>query len=145
MVRVEASKTINAPAGKIFSLITDFESLPAKFPQRYRTVRMIERSGNAATVEEDVTIAGRDIHQVVKHTLDQDRMLRSEVVEGDTKGTVVQITLAPDSSPSRTKVSVDADLKLGKLGAMLGVFAKGKIRGGLEHMIEEFESKVNSG
>jgi carbon monoxide dehydrogenase subunit G len=143
MVRVETSKTINAPADKVFSLITDFESLPSRFPERYRSIKVIERSGNGATVEEDVTIAGRDIHQVVKHTFDQNRMLRSEVVEGDIKGTVVQITLAPDSS--KTKVSVDADLKLGKLGAMLGVFAKGKIKGGLEHMIEEFESKVNSG
>jgi hypothetical protein len=40
-------------------------------------------------------------------------------------------------------VSVIVDLKLGKLGSVLGVLAKGKIKGVLEHMIEEFEEIVN--
>jgi MinD-like ATPase involved in chromosome partitioning or flagellar assembly len=47
-------------------------------------------------------------------------------------------------SSERTKVSVDADLKLGKMGSMLGVFAKGKIKEGLERMIDEFENKAKS-
>jgi hypothetical protein len=34
-------------------------------------------------------------------------------------------------------------MELGKLGSVLGVFAKGKIKGGLEHMIEELENLVN--
>ncbi|MDQ3883808.1 MAG: hypothetical protein M3243_07105, partial [Thermoproteota archaeon] len=68
----------------------------------------------------------------------------SEVIDGDTKGTIVEITLDPEeaSRSTKTKVSVDADLKLGKLGSVLGVFAKGKIKGGLEHMIEEFGNVV---
>jgi hypothetical protein len=40
-------------------------------------------------------------------------------------------------------VSVNADLKLGRLGGLLGVFAKGKIKGGLDRMIEEFGNIVN--
>jgi hypothetical protein len=40
-------------------------------------------------------------------------------------------------------VSVNADLKAGKLGAMVGVFVKGKIKSGLENRIEEFEKVVN--
>jgi ribosome-associated toxin RatA of RatAB toxin-antitoxin module len=144
MVRVEKSKTVNAPQEKIFALITDFEKLPSRFPNRYRSVKILERSGNIVTAEEDVTVAGRDIHQKTKHTLEPSRVLRSEVIDGDTKGTVVQISLDPESA-ERTKVSVDADLKLGKLGSMLGVFAKGKIKDGLERMIDEFESSVKSG
>jgi hypothetical protein len=50
-------------------------------------------------------------------------MLRSEVMEGDTKGTIVTIQLSPESS---TEIKIDADLKLGKLGSILGIFAKGK-------------------
>ncbi|HEX2013826.1 MAG TPA: SRPBCC family protein [Nitrososphaera sp.] len=145
MVRVDKSKTVNAPQDKIFALITDFEKLPERFPSRYRSLRVIERKGNTVTVEEDVTAAGREIHQVTRHVLDRDRMLTSEVIEGDTKGTLVRIMLEPDSAPDKTKVSVDADLKLGKLGSMLGVFAKGRIKDGLERMIDEFENKVNAG
>jgi ribosome-associated toxin RatA of RatAB toxin-antitoxin module len=145
MVRVEKSKTVKAPQEKIFTLITDFEKLPSRFPNRYRNVKILEKSGNTITAEEDVTVAGRDIHQVTKHTLDPHNSLRSEVIEGDTKGTLVHISLAPDSGAGMTKVTVDADLKLGKMGSVLGVFAKGKIKDGLERMIDEFESTVNSG
>ena len=143
MVKVEKSKAINAPQDRIFSLITDFEKLPSRFPNRYRSVKIIERSGNTITAEEDVTVAGRDIHQTTKHTLQPTTMLRSEVVEGDTKGTIVQISLTPESA-DRTMVSVDADLKLGRLGSMLGVFAKGKIKDGLERMIDEFEATIKA-
>jgi len=34
-------------------------------------------------------------------------------------------------------------MELGKTGSVLGVFAKGKIKGGLDHMIEEFGNIVN--
>jgi len=142
MVRVETTKTINAPSDKIFSLITDFEKLPKRFPGTYQSLKVIEKTDNTVTVEEDVTVAGRKIHQITKHTLEPKRHLKSEVLEGDTKGTVVKITLEPESE-TKTKVSVDADLKLGKLGAMLGVFAKGKIKTGLEDRIGEFEKVVN--
>ena len=50
-----------------------------------------------------------------------------------------------DSDSARTMISVDAVLKLGKLGTVLAAFAKGKIERGLEHMIERFGSVVNSG
>ncbi|MFL6413839.1 MAG: hypothetical protein ACJ71K_21685 [Nitrososphaeraceae archaeon] len=40
-------------------------------------------------------------------------------------------------------MSVNADLKLGRLGSVLGVFAKGKIKRGLDHIIEEFGNVVN--
>ena len=145
MVRVEKSKTINAPHDKVFALITDFEKLPRRFPNRYKNIKIIDKAGNTVTVEEDVTVAGREIHQITRHVLEQDKKLKSEVIEGDTKGTIVQIMLEPDSGADMTKVTVDADLKLGKMGAMLGVFAKGKIKDGLERMIDEFENTVKSG
>jgi ribosome-associated toxin RatA of RatAB toxin-antitoxin module len=144
MVRVETSKTVHASQDKIFSLITDFENLPSRFPNRYRSLKVIKRSENSATVEENVMVAGREIHQITRHTFEPMRFLRSEVVDGDTKGTIVEITLGPvDSSSNNTKVSVNADLKLGRLGSVLGIFAKGKIKGGLDHMIQEFGSAVN--
>ena len=145
MVRVETSKTVHASQDKIFSLITDFEKLPSRFPNRYRSLKVIERLENSVTVEEDVTVAGREIHQITRHTFEPKRFLRSEVIDGDTKGTIVEITLDPEdpSGSTDTKVSVNADLKLGRLGSVLGVFAKGKIKGGLDHMIEEFGTVVN--
>ncbi|MDQ3873249.1 MAG: SRPBCC family protein [Thermoproteota archaeon] len=144
MVRIKTSKIVYASQDKLFSLITDFEKLPSRFPSRYRSIKIIERSANSVTVEEDVTVGGREIHQIARHTFEPKRLLRSEVIDGDTKGTIVEIILDREASASdNTKVSVNADLKLGKLGSVLGVLAKGKIKGGLEHMIEEFENVAN--
>ncbi len=144
MVKVDFSSAISAPQEKIYNLITDFEKLPARFPDTYKSLKVIDRSDNRVTVEEDIVAAGRNIHQTTRHAFEPKRFLRSEVIDGDTKGTVVEITLEPDSDPAKTKVSVKADLKFGKLGAMLGVFAKGKIKSGLQSRIQQFEQAVNS-
>lgn len=144
MVKVQVSKTVDASQDKIFSVITDFEKLPSRFPNTYHSVKVIERSASSVTVEEEVVFGGRKLHQITKHVFGPQYVLRSEVIDGDTKGTVVEITLLPDSdNTSKTKVSVNADLKAGKLGAMVGVFVKGKIKSGLENRIEEFEKVVN--
>ena len=137
MVRVQVSKTVDAEADDIYSVIS--EKLPSRFPDRYKSLQVLERSGNIVKVEKTITFASREIHQITRHELEPGRRLRSEVMDGDTKGTVVEITLEPKSGGT-TKVSVDADLKLGKLGSMLGVFAKGKIKDSLENMIEQFEN-----
>jgi uncharacterized protein YndB with AHSA1/START domain len=123
MVRVDVSRTISAPQDRVFALISNFEKLPARFPNRYRSVRIVEKSGNTVTVEEDVTVAGREAHQHTRHTVEPNSLLKSEVLDGD-------------------KVTVDADLRLGKLGAMLGMFAKGRVKEALERMIVEFEVKA---
>jgi carbon monoxide dehydrogenase subunit G len=139
MVKIDVTRTISVPQDSVFALITDFERLPERFPNRYRSVKVVEKSGGDITVEEDVTVAGREMHQRTRHTI-APGMLRSEVLDGDTRGTIVEIRLAQDSRG--TKVAVSADLKLGKLDAMLGIFAKGKIKEGLERMIGEFEAKA---
>lgn len=140
MVRVDVSRTISAPQDRVFALISNFEKLPARFPNRYRSVRIVEKSGNTVTVEEDVTVAGREAHQHTRHTVEPNSLLKSEVLDGDARGTVVEVRLAPDGAG--TKVTVDADLRLGKLGAMLGMFAKGRVKEALERMIVEFEVKA---
>jgi ribosome-associated toxin RatA of RatAB toxin-antitoxin module len=96
MVKVETSKVVHASQDKIFSLITDFEKLPSRFPGRYRSIKVIERSANSVTVEEDITIGGREIHQISRHTFEPKHFLRSEVLDGDTKGTIIEITLDPE-------------------------------------------------
>jgi hypothetical protein len=54
-------------------------------------------------------------------------LLKSEVIEGDTRRTVLIIELNAKSESS-TEIKIDADLKFGKIGAVFGVFAKHKIK-----------------
>jgi hypothetical protein len=64
-------------------------------------------------------------------------MLKSEIIEGDTKGTILIIELNPRSNSS-TEIKIDADLKFGKLGTVFGVFAKRKIKNEIDRIIDQF-------
>ena len=140
MVRVVSSKTVDLPREEIFSTISEIDKLPTLFPDKYKSFKVIERSDNHILTEEIVSISGKEIKQKVEHTLEPVRMLRSEVVEGDTKGTVLTIELNPKSD-SITEIKVDADLKYGKIGAVLGIFAKHKIKNEMDKIIDQLSKK----
>lgn len=141
MVRVVTSKTVYLPREQVFSSIKEIDKLPTLFPDKYKSFKVIERLDNQILTEEIVSISGKEIRQKVKHTLEPERMLRSEVIEGDTKGTILIIELNPKSD-SITEIKVDADLRYGKIGAMLGIFAKHKIKNEMDKLIDQL-SKSN--
>jgi carbon monoxide dehydrogenase subunit G len=128
------------PREEIFSAIKEIDKLPTLFPDRYKSFKIIDRSDNHILTEEIVSISGKEIEQKVKHTLETDRMLRSEVVEGDTKGTILMIELNPKSD-SVTEIRIDADIKYGKIGAILGIFAKHKIKSEMDKLIDQLSKK----
>ena len=140
MVRVVSSKTVNLPQGKVYSTIKEIDKLPTLFPEKYRSFKVVERSDNRILTEEIVSISGKEIKQKVQHSLEPDRRLKSEVIEGDTRGTILIIELEPKSESS-TEIKIDADLKYGKIGAMLGIFAKRKIKNEMDKLIDQISMK----
>jgi len=140
MVRVVTSKTVDLPREEVFSAIKEIDKLPTLFPDKYKSFKIIERSDNHILTEEIVSISGKEIEQKVKHTVETDRMLRSEVIEGDTKGTILIIELN-SKSDSVTEIKIDAELKYGKIGAVLGIFAKHKIKNEMDKLIEQLSKK----
>ena len=140
MVRVTSSKSVNIPQERIFSVIKDIGKLPTLFPDKYKAFKIAEQSDKHILTEEIVSISGKEIEQKVKHTLETDRMSRSEVIEGDTKGTILIIELN-SKSDSVTEIKIDADLKYGKIGAVLGIFAKHKIKNEMDKLIEQLSKK----
>jgi len=137
MVRVASSKIINLPQERVFSVVKDIGKLPSLFPDRYKSFNILEQSDNHILTEEIVSISGKEIKQKVKHILEPNRMLKSEIIEGDTKGTILTIELNPKSNSS-TEIKIDADLKFGKLGTVFGVFAKRKIKNEIDRIIDQF-------
>jgi ribosome-associated toxin RatA of RatAB toxin-antitoxin module len=137
MVRVTSSKSVNIPQERIFSVIKDVSKLPTLFPDKYKAFKIVERSDKHILTEEIVSISGKEIKQKVKHILEPNRLLKSEVIEGDTRGTVLIIELNAKSDSS-TEIKIDVDLKFGKIGALFGVFAKRKIKNEIDKLIEQF-------
>lgn len=137
MVRVISSKIVDLPQEKVFSVIKDIGKLPSLFPDKYKSFNILEQSDNHILTEEIVSISGKEIKQKVKHVLEPNRLLKSEIIEGDTKGTTLMIVLNQKSN-TRTEIKIDADLKFGKIGAVFGIFAKRKIKTEIDNLINRF-------
>lgn len=137
MVRVVLSKIVNLPQERIFAEIKDIGKLPTLFPDKYKSFNIVEQSDNHILTEEIVAISGKEIKQKVRHILEPNRLLKSEIIEGDTKGTILIIELNPKSN-SRTEIKIDADLKFGKIGTVFGIFAKRKIKIEIDNLINRF-------
>ena len=135
MVRVASSKITNLPRERVFSVVKDIGKLPSLFPDRYKSFNILEQSDNHILTEE--IVSGKEIKQKVKHILEPNGMLKSEIIEGDTKGTILIIELNPKTNSS-TEIKIDADLKFGKLGTVFSIFAKGKIKNEIDHVIDRF-------
>lgn len=137
MVRVISSKIVDLPQEKVFSVIKDLGKLPSLFPDKYKSFNILEQSDNHILTEEIVSIQGKEIKKKVKHILEPNRMLKSEIIEGDTKVTILLIELNQKSN-SRTEIKIDADLKFGKIGTVFGIFAKPKIKTEIDNLINRF-------
>ena len=137
MVRVVSSKIVNLPQERIFSEIKDIGKLPRLFPDKYKSFNILEQSDNDILTEEMVAISEKEIKQKVRHTLEPDRLLKSEIIEGDTKGTILIIELKPKSK-YRTEIKIDVDLKFGKIGTVIGIFAKRKRKSEIDNLINRF-------
>ena len=106
MVRVVSSKIVNVPRDRVFSVIKEIDKLPILFPDKYKSFKILEQSDNYILTEEIVSISGKEIKQKVKHILEPNKLLRSEIIEGDTKGTILLIEL--NSKDSELSESINS-------------------------------------
>ena len=83
---VKIKKIIKTDKDKVFFTITDFENLPSKLPQIFKSIKIISRKDNSIITEEFVRMAGRDITQKVKHVLQPTDKHQVFILEGDAKG-----------------------------------------------------------
>ncbi len=137
MPKVRVEKIIKAEKDRVFSIITDFENLPSKLPQIFKSIKIISRDDHSITTEESVRMAGRDITQKVRHVLYPSYKHEVFILEGDAKGSHIVETYTKTSGG--TKIIVDGDFKLaGKLG-LLGFIAKMKIEQNISEIMDEFD------
>lgn len=136
MPKIKVEKTIKADREKIFNMVTDFESLPSKFPQFFKSVKIISREGNTVTTEDHAVMAGREVHQTTKHVLTPPEIDDVQLLSGDAKDSHIVTTYT--TIPEGTKVTVEGDFKLAGKLKLVGFMAKGKIEKSIEEVIDQF-------
>ncbi len=141
MPKVKVEKIIKADKDKVFFTITDFENLPSKLPQIFKSIKIISRKDNSVITEELVRMAGRDITQKVKHVLQPTDKHEVFILEGDAKGSHIVETY--EETSEGTKIIVEGDFTLaGKLN-LLGFLAKLKIEKNINKVMDEFAEILN--
>jgi len=139
--KVKVEKIIKADKDKVFFTITDFENLPSKLPQIFKSIKIISRKDNSIVTEELVRMAGRDITQKVKHVLQSTNKHEVFILEGDAKGSHIVETY--EETSEGTKIIVEGDFTLaGKLN-FLGFLAKLKIEQSINEVMDEFAEILN--
>jgi len=134
--KVRVEKIIKAEKDKVFSTMTDFENLPSKLPQIFKSVKIISREGNSLVTEEFVKMAGRDITQKVKHVIQPTEKHEVFILEGDAKGS--HIVESYEETSEGTKIIVEGDFKLAGNSNLLGFLAKGQIEKSINEVMDEF-------
>ena len=136
VLKVKVEKIIKAKKDKVFFTITDFENLPSKLPQIFKSVKIISREGNSIITEEFVRMVRRDITQKVKHVIQPTEKHEVFILEGDAKGS--HIVESYEETSEGTKIIVEGDFKLAGNLNLLGFFAKVKIEKSINEVIDEF-------
>lgn len=136
MPKVKVEKIIKADRERVFNMVTDFENLPKRFPQFFKSVKVLSREGSTVTTEDQVVMAGREVHQTVRHVLTPPQLDEVYMLSGDAKNS--HVVTRYETAPEGTKVIVDGDFKLAGKLKLVGFMAKGKIEKGIEDVIDEF-------
>jgi len=134
--KVKVEKIIKAEKDKVFSTMTDFENLPSKLPQIFKSIKIISREDNSLVTEEFVKMAGRNITQKVKHVILPTEKHEVFILEGDAKGS--HIVESYEETSEGTKIIVEGDFQLAEKLNILGFFVKGKIEKSINDVMDEF-------
>ena len=136
MTIIESSVTINAPADKVWDLVSDIDNEP-KFWKGTKSIRNISKEGN--TVVREVTIAFKDSKCMQTVTFHPKERIVGQFTEGILNGTKT-VRLVPQESQTRLEAVWDI-----KLSGMMGMFTgmvKKHIRSGTEQALQAIKQEV---
>lgn len=136
MTTIEAAVTINAPADKVWEVISDLDNEP-KFWKGTKSVRNISRDGNI--IIREVTIAFRDSKCMQKVTISPKERIFAEFTEGIINGTKT-VQLIPQGNS--TQIEAIWDIKLSGMMGMFTGMVKKHIKSGTEQALEAIKQEI---
>jgi len=135
-LQVHIEKIINAERHRVFDIVANFENLQNILPRYFPSIRIRSVRENTAVVEEHLRLGNKEFIMMTKHVTKYPEMHEIFVIGGDAKGT--HITEKYEKVGGTTKLTVDADIKLGGFLKILSMFSKKKIKTEFNQIIDEF-------
>jgi len=136
MVRIEASREINAPVEQVWKIASDVDNEP-KYWHGTKSVKNLKVDGN--TINREVIIAFKNSKCVETVILNPTKSIEVQITDGPIKGSKV-ITL--NDIGGKTKVDVVWDIKLSGMMSMFTGMVKGHIEQGTKDALERISADV---
>ncbi len=138
MTKVKFEKFTKVTREKIFSVVTNYESLQSKLPQFFPSIRIISVRSNTILVEEHLKLAGNEFIVMAKHAVKEPHLHEIFIVGGDLKGT--HITEKFEQVQDGVRIIVNVDFKSKVKVRFLNFFGKNKIENEFSKIMDELIS-----
>jgi coenzyme Q-binding protein COQ10 len=127
--KIKIEKIIKADRNKVYDITTNYKNFEKNFPKYFPSVRIRSERDNVAVIEEHMILGKKEFVMMTKHVKNPPERHEIIVIGGDCKGS--RIIEKYDSVPGGTKLTVEADFKL-------GLFRKPNVSDGFKDIIDEF-------
>jgi len=111
---IEFSLDLPAPKEKLQELMMDYQEFPKYLPHQIKSVIIIEETDDYTITEETIhlsSVISKTFVTQTKHYAISDNMLKSEILSGPAKGSIIQIKFS--DIETGTSIHADIDVKLG--------------------------------
>ena len=136
MATIEVKVKINAPAEKVWAVVSDIDNEP-KFWKGTKEVRNISKNEN--TVEREITIAFRDQKCMQQVTLDPMKQIHAKFTKGIINGEKI-VSLIPEGD--NTTLQTVWDIKLTGMMSMFTGMIKNHIKSGTEQAMQKIKEEI---
>lgn len=112
-MKLQFSLDLPSSPDSLIKIATDYENLPTLLPDQLKSVKILEQTNEQTITEETLffsTISKTKIRQRSLHKNISNNELKTEIIAGPAKGTVVNVKY--DKIDTGTRIIVDVDLKL---------------------------------
>ena len=144
MPNFEMDLSVPTNSKKLFELAINFENFKKFSPAQIKDISIIEKSDDVITTEEILTfktiLKDIEIKQKTKHTINYPSLI-SNVIEGPFKNTNLNIEFIEEEL-IKTKVSINADVKISLKYAMLSPIISRLYKGIITGLIYKMTNSI---
>jgi len=134
--RIRIEKIIKAERQHVFDIVANYENFEKIMPQHFPSIRIRSVRENTAIVEEHLRLGSRELVMMTKHVTKYPELHEVFVIGGDAKGS--HFVEKYEKIPEGTKMTAEANIKLGGMLAIAGVLSRNKLSLEFGKIIDEF-------
>ena len=126
------------PPTSMYEVITDVENYPIVLPKNILSVKILDRTNNSITAEEQISEHGIKSTLTVKHSFVPMEKHTIEVLDGDAKGTIITQNFEIIQPEGSLKITTNVELDLKGIFSFVGFLPISSIQHAVDTTIDEF-------